>query len=128
MTRARRGFTLVEVIVVTAALGMVAMVFGTVMTGLHRTERHSGAYVADLEGLRRAVRTIERDLRAGRAPEYAVEDGTLTRDGAVLATNIAVLDFAREGDVTAVVIGLAPRSDVPSARRPVVRFKVGRRP
>jgi len=122
-----RGFTFYELMVVTVVMGMLAASTAGLAAALHRSERTAAAYVDDVTGLRRAVRALEDDLRAASSVAglpYELADGTLRRDGEVLARNIAVFEVAQEGRLARVRLGLGPRRGGASARRAVVELAV----
>lgn len=127
-----KGFSLLELMIVTAVIALVAASLGGVASALHRTDRVTAAYVEDLAQLRRAVRAVERDLRASREvvyhrvdrAYYRLEDGRLLRDRQVVARNIGLFEMTREGNLVTVRLGLEPRAHVPAARRPVLTTRV----
>ena len=83
---------------------------------IHRRDRETAAYAEDLAGLRRAVRTVQADLREARSVqdlEYRVDGHTLLREGQVLARNIELFTVKRVGKLAQVYISLAARSDAP---------------
>ena len=121
------GFTLMELMVVIMLVGLVATICGTMTGALHRADRHTAAYVDDVGDLRRVVRALERDLRAAASVHelaYRLEDGRLLRDGHELARNIALFELDEANGLATARIGLAPRRDVASRRKPVVVVKV----
>jgi prepilin-type N-terminal cleavage/methylation domain-containing protein len=123
-----RGFSLLELMVVTAVIALIATSLGGVASALHRTDRVTAAYVEDLGQLRRGLRALERDLRASREvlhhrvndALYRLDGGRLLRDDQVVARNIGLFEMTREGDLVTVRLGLLPRAHVPAMRRPVV--------
>ena len=123
-----RGFSLLELMFVTAVIAMIAASLGGVASALHRTDRVTAAYVEDLAQLRGAVRAVERDLRASREviyhrvdnAFYRLDRGRLLRDDKVIARRIGLFEMTREGDLVTVRLGLAARAHVPAMRRPVV--------
>ncbi len=123
-----RGFTLLELMIVTAVLAMIAASLGGVASALHRTDRVTAAYVEDLAQLRGAVRAVERDLRAAREvihhrvddAYYRLDAGRLLRDDQVIARHIGLFEMTREGNLVTVRLGLEARAHVPAMRRPVV--------
>lgn len=127
-----KGFSLLELMIVTAVIALVAAGLGGVASTLHRTDRVTAAYVEDLAQLRRAVRAVERDLRASREVVYhrvddvfyRLDDGRLLRDREVVARRIGLFEMTREGDLVTVRIGLQPRAHAPAMRRPVVTTRV----
>ena len=125
--RRAAGFTLYEVMVVTAVLGLVISTAAGLAYGLQRSDRFTAAYVSDVNGLRRAVRLVESDLRRARALDeldYALEGSDLKRRGRIVARNIARFEVEREGRLVTVTIALGARADVPPSRRPAVTTRV----
>ena len=123
-----RGFSLLELMIVTAVIALIAASLGGVASALHRTDRVTAAYVEDLGQLRGGLRAIERDLRASREViyhrvddvYYRLDRGRLLRDDRVVARNIGLFEMKREGDLVTVRLGLQSRAHVPAMRRPVV--------
>ncbi|MHC4849623.1 MAG: PulJ/GspJ family protein, partial [Planctomycetota bacterium] len=122
-----RGFTLMELMIVIALFAGVTAITTGLVVSLRRSEQISGAYVEDITSLRRVVRVVERDLRRGDAPDYRLERGVLYRDDAVVARRIAAFELRAEGALNVARISLAPRSEVPQAKRPTVTVRVRRR-
>lgn len=124
-----RGFTLFELMIVVAIAAVSGGAMAALGLSMHRTEQETGAYVRDLDGLRRAVRTIERDLRAASQVDggavggaaYRLEGGTLLREGRVLARNVASFALARDGRLVTATLELAARS---RGRGPSVSVRV----
>jgi prepilin-type N-terminal cleavage/methylation domain-containing protein len=129
---AMKGFSLLELMIVTAVIALVAASLGGVASVLHRTDRVTAAYVEDLAQLRRAVRAVERDVRASREVVYhrvddvfyRLDNGRLLRDDQVVARHIGLFEMKREDDLVTVRVGLLPRAHVPAMRRPVVTTRV----
>jgi prepilin-type N-terminal cleavage/methylation domain-containing protein len=127
-----RGFSLLELMIVTAVIALVAASLAGVASTLHRTDRVTASYVDDLGQLRRAVRTVERDLRNSREVIYhridevfyRLDNGRLLRDDEVVARRIGLFEMVREDDLVTVRVGLQPRAHVPAMRRPVVTTRV----
>lgn len=114
------GFTLLELMVVVCMMTVVLATMGGVGATIHREERHCAAYAQDLANLRRAVRLVERELRAADSAgdlDVRLDDGVLYQGGTVIARHIGVFEIEPAGDALARVrIGLAPRSDAPNRR------------
>jgi prepilin-type N-terminal cleavage/methylation domain-containing protein len=128
--KAGRGFTLIELLVVIVVMTTVTGSVLTVASTVHREERLSAAYAQDVHGLRRAVQALERDLRTAPGPKafsWALRDGDLCRDGALLARNVARFDVEWEAERATVHLALGPRSDAPHRREAVLRLVVKRR-
>ena len=123
----RRGFTLIELMVATALLAGVTAVIGALAFSIHHSERQTGAYVRDITELRRAVRAVERDLRAGEGAAYRLEGHVLFRGDDVVARRIGLFEMRADGAWTESRIGLVPRRDVPTAERAAVTVRVRRR-
>ena len=118
--RRSRGFTLIELMIAVCMLTVVFATMGSVGATIHREERHCAAYAQDLANLRRAVRLVERELRAAASTgdlDVRLDDGVLYQGGTVIARHIGVFEVEAQDDALARVrIGLAPRSDAPSRR------------
>lgn len=124
--RREPGFSLYELMIVTAVLGGVAAALAGITHAVHRADRASAAYADDLAELRRAVTAVERDLRAARSIEdlrYALEDGVLRRGGAVVARRIGAFELTREGAVVTARIALSPRAEA-ATREAVIATSV----
>lgn len=124
----RRGFTLMELMIVIALFAGVTAISTALVVSLRRSEQISGAYVEDITRLRRVVRIVERDLRRGDDPDYRLEQGVLYRDDAIVAHRIAEFDLRAEGALNVARVSLVRRSEVPDAKRPTVVVRVRRRP
>jgi len=118
-----RGFTLMELMMVTAIVGAVTGISSGVIVTLHGSERHTRAYIDDVNGLRRAVRAVEADLRAGRSDTCQLDDGVLRRGDEVLARRVELFEVVRDGDLWVARIGLAKRNET-GVRQPVVTVRV----
>jgi prepilin-type N-terminal cleavage/methylation domain-containing protein len=126
MRRREAGFSLYELMIVTAVLGGVAAALAGITHAVHRADRASAAYVEDLTELRRAVAAVERDLRAAGSVadlRYALDAGMLRRDGQVVARRIGTFEVTQEGAVATARIGLLPRAEV-ATRSAVVSTSV----
>jgi len=124
--RNERGFTLIELMVATVAIGAMVMVAASLIGTTRRTEQFSKEYTGDLAGLRRAVRVIESDLRAAEDVEdleVRLDGDRLVRGDRVLAENIADFAVTREGALAHVRIRLGSRSSA-SSRRGDLAFAV----
>jgi len=125
--RRQAGFTLMELMIVIAMVGFVASIGGAMAGALHHTDQQTAAYVDDVGDLRRAVRAVERDLRAAaslEALDYRLEDDRLLRNGHELARRIGRFEMTEVDGLATVRIGLAPRREVASRKAPVVVLKV----
>lgn len=114
-----RGFTLMEVLIATAAFGATIFVATGLVTTIRSTESFSRAYGGDLRGLRRAVRAIETDLRTAADPgeiDVRLEGDRLVRGGRVLARNVAAFEVTRDGPLARVRIALGSRCEGPRKR------------
>ena len=118
-----RGFTLMELMMVTVMMSAVTAISSGVIVTLHSSEKRTRAYVDDVNALRRAVRAVEADLRAGRSDTCKLEDGVLRRGDVVLARRVETFDVRRDGGVFIARIGLATRAET-GARQPVVTLRV----
>ena len=118
-----RGFTLMELMMVTVMVSAVSAISSGVIVTLHSSEKRTRAYVDDVNGLRRAVRAVEADLRAGLTDTCRVADGVLRRGDVILARRVETFEVRRDGDLLIARIGLATRAET-GARRPVVTLKV----
>jgi type II secretory pathway component PulJ len=109
------GFSLYELMIVTAVLVTVSGTLAGITHAVHRADRVSAAYAEDLAELRRAVVAVERDLRAAKTVadlRYTLGDGVLRRDGKVIARRIGTFEVTQEGAVVTARIGLLPRAEV----------------
>ena len=124
-TKAARGFTLIELCIVTL---IATAVFGTsaaMITTLHRSEQRTGAYTREVSDLRRAIRALERDLRAldtavSRA-NYRLDGDRLYRGDVLLARRISAFEIEQQGALRVARVELMPRA---GGRRPVVVLRV----
>jgi prepilin-type N-terminal cleavage/methylation domain-containing protein len=115
--RREAGFSLYELMIVTAVMGGVAAAIAGVTHAVHKADRASAAYAQDLAELRRAVVAVERDLRAAASFEelrYGLDGGVLTREGRVVARRIGGFRLEREGPLVTARIELLPRAEVPT--------------
>lgn len=115
--RRAAGFSLYELMVVTALLVTVTATIAGITHAVHRADRVSAAYVEDLAGLRRAVATVERDLRAARSLDdldYVLDLDMLLRGDEVIARRIGTFELMQEGGVVTARIGLLPRAEAPT--------------
>jgi hypothetical protein len=129
--RRQAGFTFVEV---TATLGLIAavsLVVGGITLAAERSRDLGAAYAADVADTRRALDAVERDLRAAHdvridasslvasgdagVAAWKLDGATLSRDGVVVARNVATFAAQREDDVVVVTMTLGRRS--PDAKR-----------
>ena len=121
----RRGFTLMELAIVLVLIAGVTGISSGVVVTLRRSERLTRAYTDDINGLRRAVRTIEADLRADRGDACRLDDsGNLLRGDFVLARRIERFEVERAGELWVARIGMMPRSETGAARRPLITLRV----
>jgi hypothetical protein len=112
--------------VVVAVLVTVVATVGGLAQALHRADRVSAAYAEDLAGLRRAVTSVERDLRAARSVgelAYELDGDMLRREGRVVARRIALFEVAEENGVATARIGLRARAEA-ATRAAVVTTSV----
>ncbi len=123
MRRPDAGFSLYELMIVVAVLVTLTAAVAGITHAVHRADRVSAAYVEDLAGLRRAVTSVERDLRAARSLEdlrYVLDLDMLKRGEAVVARRIGTFELLQEGDVVTARIGLLPRAEAPTRAAVVV--------
>ncbi|MEM8883183.1 MAG: type II secretion system protein [Planctomycetota bacterium] len=121
----KRGYTLVELMIVTVFAGVTIATATGFLWSIAQAERQSRGYVEDVLGLRRAVRTIESDMRAGKADRIRLDGDVLLRDDRMLARRIERYELRREGPLRHVEIALMPRQGGEPA---VVRFTVRESP
>ena len=121
----RRGFTLIELCIVTVIATAVIGTSAGIITTLHRSEQRTGAYTREVSDLRRAIRALERDLRADGAAAggatYRLDGDRLYRGDVLLARRIALFDISQEGALWVARVSLMPRA---GGRRPVVTLRV----
>ena len=127
MKRSARGFTLAEMMVVVSCAG----VFGATLAGIgarvHADERASAGRQADLEGLRRAARMLDDDLRSGRSPDassWRLEGDVLYRGSRPVLRSVAAFEAKRDGDVWRPRIALRPRVVEGPRREAVLEWSV----
>ncbi len=130
--RSRRaaGFTLVEVLLGTFLMVMLAVISLTLMTGQRRQTQLSAAYVRDVSETRRALAVIERDLRVASASRttdgfvrlsVAGAEVVYWTDGRVLwrktggrterlHSNLESVEFVADGPLTHVTLTLGQRA------------------
>ena len=115
--RRQAGFTLMEVMVVVALVaGAASTIVGFVET-LRRDDRAAARYVREISEFRAAVRSLERDLRAGARAAWRLEGDRLVRDGRLMAKNVTRFELARKGRLTTVELRLGRRSLTLKVRR-----------
>lgn len=120
------GFSLYELMIVTAVFGLVAAAIAGLTHAVHRADRASAAYTEDLAELRRAVVAVERDLRAASSADdlkYALDGGVLKRDGRPVARRIGSFEVRQDGDVATARIALQPRVEA-ATRTAVIETSV----
>lgn len=127
MSRREAGFTFVEVMLYVVLFGAISTTVAGITHAIHRTDRATAAYVDDLDGLRRAIRLVENDLRHAKsvhALKWELKDGVLRRDGEEIARNIAAFDLDLDERFVTVTIAPGSRADVTPTRRPLVTTRV----
>ena len=113
-----------ELAIVLVLVSAVTGISSGVVVTLRRSERLTRAYTDDINGLRRAVRAVEADLRADRGDTCRLEDGNLLRGDIVLARRIERFEVERDGELWVARIGMMPRSETGAARRPLITLRV----
>ena len=129
--RRLRGFTLIELMVVTATMVSVGGTFLTVAATLHREERLSAACAEDVREVTRALQAIEDAVRAARRPEDVDAElvgKELRVGGRPVARNVASFQVAWRDRRATVRLVLGARSDAPHRREAVLETVVYRRP
>ncbi|MFQ5504551.1 MAG: type II secretion system protein J [Planctomycetota bacterium] len=131
------GWTLIELIGASAVLALVLIASGRLAVEAARSNQRSAAYSEDLGGARRALRALERDLRAAQGLEirsagariltsgaeitWSLEGGELLRHAEgrrrVLARRVAALLLTR--DEALVHVHLMLKNRRPGSPRPV---------
>jgi len=127
MRRSARGFTLVELMAVVGAAGAFGATITTVSMTVHAEQRTAQGRQSDLDGLRRAARLLESDLRAGFDPASAgwhLEGDVLRRRGLVLVQSVAVFRATRDGDLWHLRLGVKPRAADGPRREAVLDWEV----
>ena len=105
-------------------VGGVAAIAAGFTTTMHESEKRTRAYVEEIGGLRRAVRVLEADLRAGSAAGWRLdEEGMLRRGDVVVARGVGLFEVRREGALFVARVGLRARRET-GARHPVVTLRV----
>lgn len=123
MRPCEKGFSLYELMIVVAVLVTLTATLAGIAHAVHRADRVSAAYVEDLAGLRRAVASVERDLRAARSLEdlrYVLDLDMLKRGETLVARRIGTFELLQEGEVVTARIGLLPRAEAPTRGAVVV--------
>jgi hypothetical protein len=121
--RRQAGFSLYELMIVTALLVTVTGTIAGITHAVHRADRVSAAYVEDLAGLRRAVATVERDLRVARSLSdlhYVLDLDMLKRGDDVVARRIGTFELKEEDGIATARIGLLPRAEAPTRAATIV--------
>ena len=117
--RRSRGFTILEVMVATAMVACAAAAIGGVIHGFQSEDKLAQAYAEDLDGLRIALRAIERDLMSATKVEGTTIDGIvyelgpkgcLLRDGKVVAESVGSFSIRQRLDFATVRLSPAPRA------------------
>jgi prepilin-type N-terminal cleavage/methylation domain-containing protein len=112
--RRQRGFTLLELVGSLALIASISVVAGGVALHAKETTDLASSYANDVAEVRRALGAVERDLRGAREAwtrpdslvavtdsgcvSWTLADGSLMRDGAVLARNVAEFHSERRPD------------------------------
>ena len=136
MTRARTaGVTLIELMVATSLLVVIAGIAATALHSSHRDDAVAQNYADDLRRLRSALDAVVLDVRSAR--DVAVEDDVLVVDGVMWELRGDVLvrddeDIARgiarfdvEAEAGGVVrAGIAPVARAAGARSPTLETRV----
>ena len=124
-----RGFTLIELSVVVAVLGIICAATTGIVARIYRSGEVAQRYVDDVVQCRRACARLESDLRLGGrvtntngvvrihqpavTVDYSLKDGVLSRGVGgtrrVIARNIAALHVQQSGDLARVRIALQRR-------------------
>jgi prepilin-type N-terminal cleavage/methylation domain-containing protein len=127
-TRLRsRGFTLAELMVVVSCAGVFGGTLTAVGLHVHAQGRASAGRQADLDGLRRAARLLDDDVRSGRlgrAVRWSLDDAVLRRDDVPVLASVASFEAAREGDVWRLRVALRPRVTEGPRREAVLDWSV----
>jgi hypothetical protein len=126
-----RGFTLIELVVVTATMVSVGGTFLTVASTLHREERLSAACAEDVREVTLAARALEDAVHRARRPEDVDAElvgRELRVDGRRVARNVAAFSIAWRDRRASIRLVLAPRSDAPHRREAALELVVFRRP
>lgn len=127
MRASSRGFSLPEMMVTLAMTGAFGATLTAVSMRVNDEQKAAVGRQADLDGLRRAARALDDDLRAGLDPEvegWRLYRGELIRDREVMARSVAVFELLREGDLWHVRIGVKPRAAEGAGRDCLIAFSV----
>ena len=123
MRTSSRGFTLAELMVTLAMTGAFGATLTAVSMRVNDEQKAAVGRQADLDGLRRAARLLDDDLRAGKDPvaeRWHLDRNELLREHEVVARSVAVFDLTRDGELWHVRIGLKPRAAAEGVRRECV--------
>jgi len=138
-----RGFTLIELVAVSVLVFGVASVAGTIAVNARSADRGSQRYSQQLHDARRALASLESDLRAasafratrdgveltvsGRLVHWRAFGTKLERNGHTLARAIASLQVERVDHVFQIVLELATGPRDNSRPAPVIVSAVAAR-
>jgi hypothetical protein len=122
MRATSRGATLIEVMTSLVVAGVFGGTLSAVSVRLAEEQKAAVGRQHDLDGLYRAARLLESDLRAGLDPTgagWSLRQDELRRGQDVVARSVGAFEAKREGDLWRVRLVMRPRA-AEGARRTCV--------
>jgi prepilin-type N-terminal cleavage/methylation domain-containing protein len=127
MRRRSRGFTLPELMATLAAAGAFGAAITSVSLRIGEEGKLAVGRQADLDGLRKAARLLEADLRTNLSPEalgWSLDGDVLSRGTEVVARSVATFRTRLEHDVWHVWLAVKPRATEGPRREATIEWFV----